>query len=263
MSEMTTKRAAARAVADMAGGTILASVDIAVPPERVFQALTTEEVTRWWGSAETYQTTGWTADVRVGGRWQATGKMSDGRPFSVGGEYLEVNRPTRLVHSWRPDWDGNNVTIVSYQLEPIAGGTRVTLRHDGFAGRADSQRNHARGWEAVLGWLAGHLLPPAAAPGKFFMCKLQGPRPSFPGDMTEAEGRVMQEHMAYWGQLMAAGKAVVFGPVVEGPAVWGLGVLEVDDEAAARAIVAADPTVKSGLGFRLEPFPMMQAVSRR
>ena len=263
MNETTTKRTAARAVADIGGGTILATVDIAVPGERVWKALTSEEVTRWWGSPETYQTSGWTADVRVGGRWEATGKMSDGRLFSVGGEYLEVDRPTRLVYSWKPDWDGGAVTTVSYQLEPISGGTRVTLRHDGFAGRADSQRNHARGWEAVLGWLARHLMPAEAPPGKFFVCKLHGPRPSFPADATESERRVMQEHVVYWGQLLAAGKALLFGPVAEPTAVWGLGVLEVADEAAAQAIVAADPTVKSGMGFRMEAYPMLQAVVRR
>jgi hypothetical protein len=32
-----------------------------------------------------------------------------------------------------------------------------------------------------------------------FLYKLIPPRSTFPGDMTEAEGAIMQEHFAYWG----------------------------------------------------------------
>jgi hypothetical protein len=32
----------------------------------------------------------------------------------------------------------------------------------------------------------------------FFLRKLIPPRPAFARDMTEAEARVMQEHVAYW-----------------------------------------------------------------
>jgi uncharacterized protein YndB with AHSA1/START domain len=257
------KPAAARAVADLTAGTILATVDIAVPPDRVFQALTSDEVTRWWGSPDTYTTTEWSADLRVGGRWRAAGTASDGRPFTVEGEYLAIDRPALLVHSWRADWDQGHDTTVTYRLEAIPGGTRLTLRHDGFAGRPDAQRGHTSGWERVLGWLAGHLTPAPAAPGRFFLCKLYGPRPSFPADMTGAEGRAMHEHVAYWHRLLGEGTAIVFGPVADPTGVWGLGVVEVPDEAALAALAAADPTVRSGLGFRLETLPMLQAVVRR
>jgi uncharacterized protein YndB with AHSA1/START domain len=51
------------------GGTVLATVDVVMSPGRAFQALTTDETERWWGSADTYRIIGWTADVRVGGQW--------------------------------------------------------------------------------------------------------------------------------------------------------------------------------------------------
>ena len=69
---MTSKKSAARAIADVTRGMILATVEIAVPPERVFAALTSEEVTKWWGSDDKYRTTEWTGDVKVGGRWRAS-----------------------------------------------------------------------------------------------------------------------------------------------------------------------------------------------
>ena len=39
-------------------GVVLATAEIAEAPERVFRALTTDEVERWWGSADTYRMTG-------------------------------------------------------------------------------------------------------------------------------------------------------------------------------------------------------------
>jgi len=48
------------------GETIMASAEIAAPPERVFNALITDEVERWWGSSESYRMVDWTADLRVG-----------------------------------------------------------------------------------------------------------------------------------------------------------------------------------------------------
>jgi len=146
----------ARAVADVSAGVLLASVEIAASPARVFRALTSDDITRWWGSAETYQTTRWTGDLRVGGTWVAEGIGRDG-PFSVSGEFLEVDPPRRLVHTWRAGWDGNHPTTVTYRLEPIDGGTRVTVRHEGFGDRVDSCRGHSDGWELVLTWLQRHL----------------------------------------------------------------------------------------------------------
>ena len=63
---MSTVSNRVRAVADVTEGTILAAVEIAAPPERVFRAITTDDVVHWWGSPELYQTTQWVADVQSG-----------------------------------------------------------------------------------------------------------------------------------------------------------------------------------------------------
>lgn len=154
---MTSRRAVPRAVADLSAGLILATVEIAVPPERVFRALTSEEVVKWWGSDQAYRTTGWKADLRVGGRWRSEGVGADGKPFSVGGTFLEVDPPRRLVQTWEPDWDPGPPTTLTYRLDPTPLGTRLTVRHEGFSGRTESCDAHTSGWELVLGWLGGHL----------------------------------------------------------------------------------------------------------
>ena len=61
----------ARAVADLAEGHIMASVEVSATPERVFLALTTGEITEWWVRPGIFDTREWTGDVRVGGPWRA------------------------------------------------------------------------------------------------------------------------------------------------------------------------------------------------
>lgn len=147
----------ARAVADVSNGIVLANVEIAAPPERVFRALTSDDITRWWGSDDAYRTTKWTGEVRAGGTWVAEGVGRDGQPFSISGEFLEVDPPHKIVQTWRPTWDGNHETTLTYRLEPIPGGTRLTLRHEGFGDRAESCRSRSNGWERVLTWLQTYL----------------------------------------------------------------------------------------------------------
>jgi uncharacterized protein YndB with AHSA1/START domain len=147
-----------RAVADIADGLILASVDISVPRERVFHALTTgAEVVKWWGSAETYRTTSYVADIRVGGQWRAEGRDADGKPYSVGGEFLEVDPPCKLVQTWKYDWGEGLETKLTYHLDVIEGGTRLTVRHEGFRSQLEACQGHSEGWAMVLGWLADYF----------------------------------------------------------------------------------------------------------
>jgi len=151
------KNSTARAIADVSLGTLLATIDIAAPPERVFRAVTSEELPLWWGSDDLYRTTEWSGDVRPGGSWRTAGVGRDGKPFSVHGEFLEVDPPHRLVQTWLYDWDpAANVTTITWRFEPIPGGTRVLVRHEGFGSAHEACANHASGWEHVLGWLAGH-----------------------------------------------------------------------------------------------------------
>ncbi|HTJ47456.1 MAG TPA: SRPBCC domain-containing protein [Kofleriaceae bacterium] len=255
---MTAALRAARSIADLDAGTILATVDIAAPPERVFRALTTEEITRWWGSADRHQVTKFTADLRVGGRWRSEGHGKDGAPFSVEGEYVVVDPPRLLVHTWVAPWDGGNTTTVSYTLDAIDGGTRVTLRHDGFADRRDSCRDHGDGWPTILDWLAAFVAPRA---DRFFFVRLIAPRPTFLQDMTADERAAMIAHGAYWRGHLDAGAAIVFGPVLDPAGGWGLGVLRAADEAAVRAFEAKDPA-HTQLGMRYEILPMLRAVFR-
>lgn len=262
---MSTAKRAARAVADLSQGVILAVVEIEVPPERVFRALTDpDELVHWWGSPEAYQVTEATMDLRVGGQWRTTGRGADGAPFTVAGEYLEIDPPRRLVQTWKPDWDSGPATTIYYQLDAIATGTRVTVRHEGFGARRDSCAGHAQGWEQVLGWLVRSF---AAAPAPalvktFFFCRLLPPRPTFAFDMTPDERKIMLAHGAYWREHLEKGTAIVFGPVADPKGGWGLGVVRAANEAEVRGFERLDPVILANLGFSYEVTPMMSAVFR-
>ena len=96
---------------------------------------------------------------------------------------------------------------------------------------------------------------------QYVMVRLNPPRPTFAMDMTPAEAATMAAHGEYWRGLLADGKAVAFGPVLDPAGVWGLGVLEVDDPAEVEKITAADPAVAGGVG-RMDTFPMLTATVR-
>jgi uncharacterized protein YndB with AHSA1/START domain len=101
--------------------------------------------------------------VRIGGRWRASG-IGRGRPYVLDGEFVEVEPPRRLAHTWHAAGTPGAPTTVTYLLEPLDGGTRVTLRHSGFASR-DVCDNTALGWETSLERLA-QLLAPERPPGR-------------------------------------------------------------------------------------------------
>jgi uncharacterized protein YndB with AHSA1/START domain len=145
----------ARAVADLATGQVLASVAVAAPLERVFQALTSSELLDWWVRPGVFDTREWTGDVRVGGRWRAAG-VGNGRPYVLEGEFLAVDSPHKLVHTWHPAGAPGASTTVTYLLEQLDGGTRLTLRHTGFASR-ETCANTAIGWETSFERLGTRL----------------------------------------------------------------------------------------------------------
>jgi uncharacterized protein YndB with AHSA1/START domain len=152
-----------RAYADLTTGTVLARVELGAPPERVFQALASPEVVDWWVRPGAFDTREWTGDVRVGGRWRASG-VGGGRPYELEGEFLEVDVPCKLVHTWRGVGTPGASTTVSYFLEPYDGGTRITFRHSGLKSR-EAFRNTYLGWETSFEQLAA-ILAMAPAPSR-------------------------------------------------------------------------------------------------
>ncbi len=85
-----------------------------------------------------------------------------------------------------------------------------------------------------------------SGPPNLFVYKLIPPRPSFAGDMSDAEAAVMAEHGAYWQGHTDAGRVVVFGPVVDSSGSWGLAVVRAESADEVSALGREDPAVTSG-----------------
>ena len=136
---------------------IISEIDIAAPPERVFQALVdSEQVMQWWGQEGVYQCREFSADVRPGGHWRSAGIGPDGHRFEITGEYLEVDPPRLLVHSWVASWTGAAKTTVRWELERVSEGTVLRLCHSGLSAHQGIGENY-RGWPRMLGWIKALL----------------------------------------------------------------------------------------------------------
>jgi uncharacterized protein YndB with AHSA1/START domain len=155
MSEIKTH---ARAVADVSDGSIVASVEVARPPERVFQALTSRDIVEWWVNPGVFDTREWIGDVRVGGRWSASG-IARGAPYTLEGEFLEVDPPRKLVQTWHRVGMPGAPSTVTYLLEAIDGGTRLTVRHTGITA-TDQRSNVGAGWRSSFDRLTEILQTP-------------------------------------------------------------------------------------------------------
>ena len=154
-----------KAVADGGGGTIIAVAEVAAPPARVFDLLTTNEVERWWRHPDYYYWTDWKADLRVQGPWSVTVCLNDSSTNSGWGEFVEIDAPHKLVMTRvfrQHPLQGKRETTITYRLESVADGTRVTVREEGYVGRSKAAYGNAEHWERVLGWLAAYCNSSAA-----------------------------------------------------------------------------------------------------
>ena len=78
--------------------------------------------------------------------------------------------------------------------------------------------------------------------------------------MTDEERILMKDHSAYCQQQFDRGRVLLYGPVLAPEGAFGVGILEVADEAEARQF-ANDPSVHAGLN-RWEIYPMHVAAAR-
>ena len=91
----------------------------AATPERVFDAWTVPaELCAWWSAGPSHRPGRADVDARVGGEYRLSMIDDDGVENVVGGEYVEVRRPKRLVFTWR--WQEG-------RQDPTGGTTSLTV----------------------------------------------------------------------------------------------------------------------------------------
>lgn len=136
---------------------IVSEIQIAAPPERVFQALVDPaQVVRWWGQTGIYRCSEFQSELRVGGKWRSAGVTGDGSRFEASGEYLQIDAPRLLVQTWMASWTGDFKTTLRWELESTKQGTLVRIRHSGLSARPELRQSYT-GWPRMLGWLQALL----------------------------------------------------------------------------------------------------------
>jgi uncharacterized protein YndB with AHSA1/START domain len=103
-----------------------------------------------------YRCTEFQSDLRVGGKWRCAGVGGQAGRFEAFGEYLQIDPPRLLVHTWVASWTGDVKTTVHWELEPIKQGTLIRIRHTGLAARPELAQSYS-GWPRILGWLQALL----------------------------------------------------------------------------------------------------------
>lgn len=131
----------------------LYDVYIRATPERVWEAITSGEVTRHW-----FHGTRLTGDLRVGGKIRYVG---DDDSVAVEGEVLEYEPPSRFVHTWISDWGPEFAqdapSRVAWEITPMGETTLLRMTHDGFEGETATYRSISQGWAPILSSLKSLL----------------------------------------------------------------------------------------------------------
>lgn len=129
---------------------IVVTREVAYPREMVWSALTDSRQLGAWLMPNDFV-------PRVGHRFTFRTKPAPGFDGMVRCEVLELRAPERVAFTWA---GGPLETVVSFDLAEMAQGTRITLRHAGFAGAGNLLPRVVLGfgWRSLLGRkLVAHL----------------------------------------------------------------------------------------------------------
>jgi glutathione S-transferase len=116
--------------------------------ELVFTAISQAEHLQHWMCPAGFTVPNATGELRVGGRFRVEMVSPEGEVFTVGGEYLLIDPPKRLIFTWQ--WEpGHSMagieTTVSIELTERSGETELTMTHFGLPSEAE-RNSHEQGW---------------------------------------------------------------------------------------------------------------------
>ncbi len=125
------------------------------PPERVFDAwLDPLTASRWLFTDPKGQITRCEIDARVGGRFLIVDRRAGGDVDHIG-EYLEIDRPRRLVFTFAVPPYSPQETRVTLDIVPSEKGCELTLTHENDLPEWAQQTR--QGWGVILDGLGESL----------------------------------------------------------------------------------------------------------
>lgn len=132
---------------------VISEIEIAAPPERVFEALVNREQVSRWSNSDAYQLVHWELNAQVGGKWRSTSReKTSSKLFDHWGEVVELERPRILAYTWFANWhsDQSHPTMVRWELTSTGAGTRLKVTHRGLAPLPGACEGYSQGWPGLL-----------------------------------------------------------------------------------------------------------------
>jgi uncharacterized protein YndB with AHSA1/START domain len=122
---------------------------INAPAAKVWAAITQPELMMQWWGPDAGPTLRAEADVRPGGRFSVAFRLLNGEEHNPTGVYQEVIPEKKLVFTWDLPGTLERESLVTFLLEPIDGGTRLTLLHEHLPDE-EARKSHEQGWNGLL-----------------------------------------------------------------------------------------------------------------
>lgn len=123
--------------------------------ERVFDAwLDPNTAGKWLFATPTGKMVNVKIDARVGGSYLIV-EQRDGIDVEHTGEYLEIDRPRRLVFTLKVPKYSRESTEVTVEIRALDSGCELTLTHEGVL--PDYIASTTSGWNMILDQLAAKL----------------------------------------------------------------------------------------------------------
>lgn len=126
------------------------------PPETVFDAwLDPDSARHWLFTTADSEMAKAEIDPRPGGKFLFVDRRPDHGDIEHVGEYLEIDRPRRIVFTFGVPKFSDEMTRVTIDIEPRPRGCRLTLIHERVPDEWRDQTE--QGWTMILGALADRL----------------------------------------------------------------------------------------------------------
>jgi uncharacterized protein YndB with AHSA1/START domain len=142
-------------MAELQAVTVRVTHRFSASPERVFDAwLDPARAGKFLFATPTGKMVRAEVDARVGGKFAFVDRR-DGEDVEHVGEYLEIERPRRLVFTFAVPKYSSVITRVIIDVVPVGTGCELTLTHEGvlpdYASRTEA------GWTGILNGLEANL----------------------------------------------------------------------------------------------------------
>lgn len=144
--------------------------EFAAPREAVWRAWTDPAIAAQWWHPHEVETPPESVriDLRVGGTYEYLMIAPDGREFPTGGQYLEIDEPSRLRFSWADPGDAvDDAMLITIDLVEVEGGRcAMTFHLQGVDEDRVSEQSVSQGWaeafeelDEALASAAGEAVP--------------------------------------------------------------------------------------------------------